>query len=75
MRFISEYVISLTDTGIPGVEIAEKLGVSVSMVSSYKSGSYNPSITVAKRIYVDEGITFHPFSEDSLKFEILKDNK
>jgi len=72
---IAEYVAQLVDNGIQGIEIAEKLGVSVSMVSSYKGGSYNPSLTVAKRVYLDEGLVFHPFSENGLKHEIAKDNK
>ena len=75
MQLIKDYVNSLVDEGIEGGEIAQKLGVSVSMVSSYKLHSYNPSLQVAKHVYETEGIVFHPFSEDSLKYEIEKDKK
>ena len=73
MKFIAEYISTLADAGMHGADIAKKLGVSNSMVSSYKAGSFNPSITVAKKVYLDEGIIFHPFSEESLKHEIKKD--
>jgi len=72
---IADYVAQLVDKGIQGIEIAEKLGVSVSMVSSYKGGSYNPSITVAKRIFTTDGIVFHPFSKSGLQLEIAKDKR
>lgn len=73
MKFIAEYISTLAEDGMHGADIAKKLGVSNSMVSSYKAGSFNPSITVAKKVYMDEGIIFHPFSEESLKYEIEKD--
>lgn len=53
-------------------EIADFLGVSVSMVSSYKLHSYNPSLTVAKTVYEKSGIVLHPFAELSLKKELEK---
>lgn len=72
-EFIHEYVKERLDKGELGYQIADALGVSVSMVSSYKKGDYNPSLTVAKTVYRNEGIVFHPFSEDGLKYEISKD--
>ena len=56
-----------------GREIAEHLGISVSMVSAYRKGDYNPSLDVAKKIYIMDGIVFHPFSEAGIKEEIRKD--
>lgn len=73
MNFIREYINKLADDGMQGQEIADQLGVSISMVSSYKLHNYNPSITVAKHMYGTKGIVFHPFSEESLKLEIEKD--
>jgi len=75
MIFIKDYITSLADDGKQGQEIADLLGVSISMVSSYKLHNYNPSITVAKHIYTHQGLVLHPFSEDSLQLEIEKDNK
>lgn len=53
------------------IELAAKLQISLSMLSSYKK-SFNPSLEVAKRIYLADKITLHPFSEESLKYEIEK---
>lgn len=46
-----------------------KLGISASMVSAYKK-SYNPSLAVAITVYKLDKIVLHPFSEESLKYEI-----
>lgn len=73
VTYIADYIIEKVDSGMSGYEIADELGVSVSMVSSYKHNNYNPSIGVAKKVYVDTNIVLHPFSEESLKIEITKD--
>lgn len=75
VEFIEEYVSTKLENGELGREIADSLGVSVSMVSSYKKGEYNPSLSVAKHVYKNEGIVFHPFSEAGLKLEIEKDKR
>lgn len=49
-------------------ELAENLGISISMLSAYKK-SYNPSLSVALAVYNKEGLVLHPFSEESLKYE------
>ncbi len=72
---IKDYITSLNLKGLQGNDIAEILGVSVSMVSAYKGGSYNPSLAVAKRMYKKETIVFHPYSEEALKKEIAKDRR
>lgn len=70
---IREYIAALISKGLQGTDIAEILGVSVSMVSAYKGGSYNSSLAVAKRLYKRENLVFHPYSEEALKKEIAKD--
>ena len=75
VEFIEEYVNTRLENGQMGHQVAELLGVSVSMVSSYKRGDYNPSLNVAKHVYQNEGIVFHPFSKDALVLEIAKDKK
>lgn len=75
VEFIEEYINARLDNGLMGHQVADLLGVSVSMVSSYKKGDYNPSLNVAKRVYQNEGIVFHPFSKDALELEIAKDKK
>lgn len=57
---------------LTSIELAAKLGVSLSMISAYKK-SYNPSLAVAKKIYIADNIALHPYSESSLNYEINKD--
>ena len=72
MVTIQEYIANQQET-IDNKDLALKLQVSISMISLYKK-SYNPSLDVAKRVYIADGITLHPFAEESLKYEINKDN-
>lgn len=72
--FIDEYIKQQVADGMEQKEIADILGVKPSMISTYKGGSYKPSITVAIAAYENLGVVFHPYSEDSLKHE-LKPNK
>lgn len=64
--YIAEQLNNLTS-----IELKDKLGVSLSMLSSYKK-SYRPSLDVAKRIYATDNVVLHPFAEESLKHEINK---
>jgi len=68
MIFIKEYVVSQLEE-ITSIELAEKLCVSVSMISAYKK-SYNPSLAVALRAYDVDKVILHPFAEESLKYEL-----
>lgn len=72
MIIVQAYIESLESEGFNGREIADKLGVSSSMISTYKHNDYNPSITVAKKVYKDENITLHPFATESLQYELNK---
>lgn len=56
---------------ITSIELKTKLGVSLSMLSSYKK-SYNPSLEVAKRVYKIDKVVLHPYAEESLKYELEK---
>jgi transcriptional regulator with XRE-family HTH domain len=60
-------------TKLTNAEIANQLGISVAMISSYKNKNFNPSLTVAKKAYQMDGIVLHPFSEEAIKYEIEKD--
>jgi len=70
LYFVKQLIEKKFDEGCTGYQIAEQLGVSVSMISSYRHHKYNPSLKVAKKVYMDESIVLHPYSESSLKFEI-----
>lgn len=72
MVIVQDYITSLEDEGMKGKEIADTLGVSTSMISTYKHNDYNPSISVAKKVYSDSKITLHPFATESLLYEIDK---
>ena len=70
MVTIQEYVAEQLED-LTSIELKDKLGVSLSMLSSYKK-SYNPSLDVAKRIYKIDNVVLHPFSDESLKYELEK---
>ena len=70
--FVKEYIIKLREEGLMGKQIAEKLGVSVSMVTQYEKENYNPSLETAKKVYTETGIALHPFGEENLKLEVNK---
>lgn len=71
MVTIQEYVAKQLEE-LTSIELKDKLGVSLSMISSYKK-SYNPSLEVAKRVYKQDNIILHPFAEESLKYELSKE--
>lgn len=73
MVTIQQYIDELVDSGEGNRDIGERLGVSYAMVSKYKK-DYYPSLAVAKKVYTMENIVLHPYSEESLKFEIKVDN-
>lgn len=70
--FVKEYINKLRDEGLLGKQIAEKLSVSVSMVTQYEKENYNPSLETAKKVYRETGIALHPFGEENLKIEVSK---
>lgn len=69
LMFIKDYVYSQLET-TTSIDLAKKLKISVAMLSSYKTQNYKPSLTVAKTVYQLDKVTLHPFSEESLQFEI-----
>lgn len=69
--FIKDYLLQKLEEKT-SVDLANELRVSVSMLSSYKLQGYKPSITVAKRVYELDRIALHPFSAESLEYELAK---
>lgn len=67
--FIKDYVYKQLEIETSAA-LAKKLKLSIAMLSSYKTQNYKPSLTVAKTVYKLDGIVLHPFSEESLQFEI-----
>ena len=55
------------------VDIAKKVGVTPSIVCLWRRDpGRNVSLDVAIRIYLLDGTVIHPFSEESLQYEINK---
>ena len=71
MLLVKDYVKNRLAYTTPA-QVSKLMGVSTAMVSSYKNHSYMPSIEVAKKVYSIDGTVLHPFSEESLKFEIAR---
>lgn len=75
MITIKDLIKQLKEEGLNGADIARVLEVSVPMVSTYTTQHYLPSISVAKRVYIKRGIVLHPFSEESIEYEIGNSKK
>lgn len=71
---VSEYIEELKASGSTSKEVASILGVSISMVTQYEKGSYNPSLESAKKVYRELKIALHPFGEENLQYEINKED-
>lgn len=63
---IQDYVLLLLEDN-SAIETADKLGVSQPMVSQYKKGGYNASLTVAIKVYSEADVVLFPFAEEALK--------
>lgn len=70
--FIKDYIVHHLDEGVSSKDLANKLGISISMLTAYKLHNYNASLEVAKRVYLVDGVVLHPFSEEALKYEVNK---
>lgn len=76
INHIQDYINKRIDNGDKPVDIADELHISQSMVTVYKRDySYKASLDVAKRVFELEGIALHPFSSESLQYEIDKRNR
>ena len=71
MVHISDYIQSKLDTGMANKEIAAELDLTVAMVGQYRlKRGYNASLSTAKKVYATDKVVLHPFSEESLKYEL-----
>jgi len=71
ITLIEDYLQELHDEGKPTKDLAKMLELTPAMISQYRlKRGYKPSITVAKRVYKITGLALHPFSEESLKYEL-----
>ena len=76
IKHIQDYINNRIDNGDKPVDIANELQISQSMVTVYKRDfSYKASLDVAKRVFEVDGVVLHPFSKESLQYEINKGKK
>ena len=75
MVFIGNFVNDLIAGGMTHAKVAELCSVGMSQISAYKKGTSNPSLATAIKVYKVEGIILHPFSKESLKYELEKNNE
>ena len=76
MLLVEDYVHQKLVEGIPPRDIAKAMDVTTAMVTQYKlARGYKPSLRVAKTVYYNEGVVLHPFSEESLKWELDNERK
>lgn len=55
-------------------ELYRAVGITAPMISNYRKGYFNPSLKTALMVYKYDGTVLHPFNEDSLKYELIKEN-
>lgn len=74
MVLIEDYLNEKIEGGEKTKDIASELNLTPAMIGQYRlKKGYNPSLTVAKRVYELDGVVLHPFSEESIQYEIKKD--
>lgn len=73
---VHEYIQKKINNGMKNKELAKQLYLTQAMVGQYRlKRGYKASLTVAKRVYVMDKIVLHPYSEESLKYEIGEYNE
>jgi len=71
MQTIQEYISSKLENKT-FMELSNEIGISTPMISNYRQGFYNPSLTTAIKIYKLDGSVLHPFAKESLEYEVNK---
>lgn len=75
MKRIQELIFEWEDEGLKSTEIAMRLGVSQPMVSTYKKDNGNVNLGTALYIFKEYNVCLHPFAEESLIYELNKNNE
>ena len=75
MKRIQELIFEWEDEGLKSTEIAMRLGVSQPMVSTYKKDNGNVNLGTALYVFKEYNICLHPFAEESLVYELNKNNE
>ncbi|RLA72831.1 MAG: hypothetical protein DRG30_06975 [Epsilonproteobacteria bacterium] len=71
MILIQDYISSKLETRTYQ-QLADEVHISPPMITNYKKGHYNPSIKTALSVFELDNVTLHPYSEESLQYELEK---
>ena len=72
---IRDFIAEKREAGQDLTDLSQDLGVSISSIHYYAKGENKPSLVNAVAIYRKYKIAIHPFSEESLQWEIDNDKK
>ncbi len=75
MKKIQDLIFEWEDEGLKSTEIAMRLGVSQPMVSTYKKDNGNVNLGTALYVFKEYNVCLHPFAEESLIYELNKNNE
>ncbi len=72
---IRDFIAEKREAGQDLTDLSQDLGVSISSIHYYAKGENKPSLGTAVAIYKKYEVAIHPFSEESLQWEINNDKK
>ena len=72
---IKDFIAEKREAGQDLTDLSQDLGVSISSIHYYAKGENKPSLVTAVAIYRKYEIAIHPFSEESLQWEIDNDKR
>ena len=75
LTHIKDFIAQKREAGQDLTDLSQDLGVSISSIHYYAKGENKPSLVTAVTIYRKYKIAIHPFSEESLQWEIGNDKR
>lgn len=75
LTHIKDFIAQKREAGQDLTDLSQDLGVSISSIHYYAKGENKPSLVTAVAIYRKYEIAIHPFSEESLQWEIDNDKR
>lgn len=70
-----QFINARIEAGEETTKISRRLGISRSMLTNYRSMNFNASLPVAICAFKSYGVVLHPFSKESIEFEISLEGK
>ena len=75
LTHIKDFIAQKREAGQDLTDLSQDLGVSISSIHYYAKGENKPSLVTAVAIYRKYKIAIHPFSVESLQWEIDNDKR